>query len=314
MKKVVVSFFIVIASIYSAYAQTKPYEIYFEPANVYVEGNELYMKNVRVDGNFVDGNKYTLQDSIDLTYKMDYSNMGLGVPKIVTHKGIGGYSGSFIFKDVTPDQPTFTYNGQTYNFGEYYKFTTTKQNPFKATVNLKTGHVVSIDITPSGTVKFTFTNNRGDVLESRIASTEGGLTIGIPILDDGVYTWSAESISNDAVNFQIRFFNANNRKLQTLKDGDYIDDSFVNTIWDYSKYQIYLNKGDFLQLPKPNNDLISFKLLNDKSSVVSDVGGLPLIYEAEESGYYYLAIYNSQGLGGSYSGRVSITPASGVGR
>jgi hypothetical protein len=252
MKKVLVSFFIVIVSLYSAYAQTKPYEIYFEPASVYVEGNELYMTNVRVDGTFVDGNKYSLQDSIDLTYNMNYSNMGLGVPKIAAHKGIGVYSGWFIFKDVTPAQPTFTYNGQTYNFGEdsNYNFTTTKQNPFKATMNLQAGYVVSTAITPSGMVRYTFKNSKGNVLYSSITST-GTISNPTLIVEDGVYTWTIEPMSNDAVDFQIRFFNANNRSLKTVKDGDYISDSFVANASDYSKYQIYLNKGIFYNCQNP---------------------------------------------------------------
>jgi hypothetical protein len=294
----------------STYAQTD-FEVYFDATAPFLQdNNRLIFNGARVDGfGFLPSN-----DALRLEYLFNYNslNFELQMENLKIYQDVGVFHEENMAVDVEPAQPDYLVNGNTYHCGETYHFEAATSQPLVAELNLKAGHVISWLIeNTSNDYLYHFTGGGYDALTlmDKSSSVISGAHI---ILADGLYTLKIEPRDALTLTFDLRIFNANHRKLETMANNSHISVSFEKSIRDYSKYLLHLNEGDLLTVPDPNDSHIKLKLVDSFGRQVQEVSGLPLIYQAKTSGDYYLFIQNQKGWGGSYSGTVSIRSAAEV--
>jgi len=281
-------------------------------SNVYFDGTTPYLGENQMlifDGVRAEGNGLTLDDALRFEYQFDLLSLSWEIQKQTVYTGVGVFDNEHMAIDVAPSQPPFTVSGKSYQLGQTYTFTATKAKPFVATLALKPGHVISCLIDKqTGEYSYQFEGNNIDSSFNGLAN-EGIISGSQIILQEGAYTLTVAPRNTSSVKFSLKLFNANNRQLKTIENGatTTIYEKFATYLRDYAKYEVYLSAGQTLNLTKPSNSDIQFTLLNDLGAQVSQVSGLPLIYDATKSGNYYLFINNRKGWGGSYSGKASIT-------
>jgi len=302
---VLVGFFLAV----STYAQTDtPFDVYFDATTPFLQSNDrLIFDGARVEGfGFSPSN-----DALRLEYLFNYTslNFELQMENLKIYKGVGVFNDENMAIDVEPAQPDYIVNGNTYRCGETYSFEAATSQPFVAELNLKAGHVISWSIdNSSNDYLYHFSGGSYDSL-TLLEKSQAVISSPHTILTDGLYTLKIEPRNFLTLSFNLRILNANYRKLETIGNKSHVSVSFENSIRDYSKYIVHLNEGDLLTVPKPNSADISLKLVDNLGSEAAIVWGLPLIYQVNTSGDYYLFIQNQKGWGGSYSGTISITPA-----
>lgn len=311
MKTYITALVVLLGLSISAYADTdKPFDVYFDvTAPFFMDNDRLVFDGVRVEGfDFTPSN-----DALRLEYLFDYNslNFNLQMEDIKVYSGAGIFHEENMAINVEPTQPDYIVNGKTYRCGETYDFEAATSQSFVAELNLKAGHVISWLIRgPSNDYLYHFSGGDYDPVFFGEKS-QGVISDAYKILADGSYTLAVEPRNSLILAFSLKIFNANNRTLEAIGNNTSISVSFESSIRDYSKYKVSLNKGDLLTVPKQNSDIV-LKLVDNFGRDVAKVTGLPLIYQAEKSGDYYLFIQNSRALGGSYRGTISITPAAEV--
>ena len=284
-----------------------PFKVYFNSAKL-VSSDKILFSNIRL---YDPNNPDTLEDSISAIFKFDINtlNFNLDTSSVKYFSKIGIFSDWLMAKDVDPKQPTYKVDNTEYQCGHPESFISSKNDPFIAHLFLEPGHVICWNMSnQSCNYKVTFfkANDPNDIIADHLGESNQGI-ISFPhnILEPGEYLLKIEPFECNSMSFRLLLFNANNRILTELHNGDYISETFRINTRDYAKFKIFLRKGEVLKLKKPNSD-IALKLINRYSQIEADVRGLPLIYQAEETGYYYLFIYNAKGWGGNYNGPVEI--------
>ena len=204
-------------------------------------------------------------------------------------------------------QPDYTVGDNNYHFDQSYNFEATDSTPFIAKLNLDTGHVISWFISdPSSDYSYQIIGENVDY--SFLGKASSGVISGAnKILKSGEYQLVVKPEDSLSLTCSLKLFNANNRQLEIIENGDSISVSFEKNIRDYAKYKVRLNTGDKLNLPAPSDSNIKIKLVDNLGKMIINPAGLALIYESENDSEYYLFIYNNKGWGGSYGGNVTIT-------
>lgn len=143
--------------------------------------------------------------------------------------------------DVTPAQPPYEVNGLRYQSGQTYTFTATRTKPFKATFNLKPGHVLSW-LMQNQTGAYTNNSVGGSTNSTFSGEAYGGIISDAKMaLEGGTYTLTVTPQTATSLIFSLRVFNANGHQLKTAGNGACIHESFKNNARDYAKHALNLN-------------------------------------------------------------------------
>ena len=280
-----------------------------DASKVYIKDNYIYVSNMRIESSDTDYN-----DSVDMVYELNPQDLSFqpAVDKIKIYKNLGIFNEDgdlpLFIKDVPHDIYMIDSDDDSnVSMGTSYNVSVIKDKT-KFYFDLVAGQEPSFLIQePSDDYTFeVFDPNGEQIYKFEGAKNYGVISDGIPIKEDGRYTVVITPSSSDTISLKLMFLNANRRDLVSVKDGDYISNSFMTNIRDYAKYQVHLNAGDKLSLPSPSDSNIELVLLDENGKIVTSGTGLPLIYTADKSGDYYICIYNSKGWGSSYYGSVSI--------
>lgn len=262
------------------------------------------------DGARVIGGGLTLKDAVKLVYSFDPHSLDFTLAGKKIYRNIGVFNETHMAKNVEVIQPTYVAEGRTYKSGETYNFQTGARG-ITLTFQLKVGHVMSWLIKyPSGEYRMTWSGPSGAGTFVG-AAYNGVISSAYRILQDGKYTLTIRPTASQPLSFSLLTYNANNRLLQPAVDGSYLSASFLSNIRDYAKYSVHLKRGQMLHVGSPSSSDICLKLVDRYGTATAEVCGLPLIFKAESTGDYVLFIDNRKGWGGSYSGTVSITNATG---
>jgi hypothetical protein len=286
-----------------------PYEIYFDAISPDMPSNG----RIVFDGVRVRGFGFTLErDAFRLEYGFDYGTLNFVVePRSArAYLGVGVFHNENMAIDVEPSQPTYGVDGAAYSCDRVYDFVSARGDPFVADLDLKVGHVISWLLDePSANYYHLFC---GPNLYTMQYGKEQAGTISVAhrVLEAGLYRLEVGPLEAQTLNFKIRIFNANNRKLQYIGDGSGINVGFEENIRDYAKYAVYVNADDVLNVSDPRDPDMELKLVNSRGLLMSDSFGLPLLHYVLADDLYYLFIQSTRGWGGTYSGHVTITRAS----
>ena len=331
--------------VFGMVAHAQDYTVDFYTTNPsLVEGDAIIFDGIRVNGFALtpeDAAKAKFVfDSNDFTFKLDLDS-------VVVYAGVGVFHEQHMVMDVPTDmvQPSYIANldaktgkkdaeivvpvGQALSAGTDYKFTIPAVGtPFVGDFNLSIGHVMSLYFSnASQDIAYQFTGPAGTGLEGEIKAKEKVFTKPIKILLAGDYQLSIlpSNPEKDAT-FSLKTFNANNRAMTLLKDGDKLKESFVANTWDYVKFLVTLESEDTLKAPavkklkaadgenweKTNikNQTLTLKLVDKASHVVAyadNFSDLVFPHPGVTSQDYCLFIYDQIGGGSKYSGQVEIT-------
>lgn len=314
----------------------------FDAAHCLVKGDTVILDGVRVNGlglnsendaarvNFV-FNPETLSFELDMDNIVYYIGVGVSyewhmaidVPATITGLNDKG-------EPIETRQPSYTANiegqtgkrgaetivlsGEPLRAGETYEFTTTGDTPFIANLELPMGHVMSFFISRMKQgMKYQLIGPNTEVKEEgKIKARISTLLPPIKILTANNHQLIIEpSNVEDSVTFSLNAFNANSRAMEVLaknEKGTQLNLKFAKTL-DYAKFQVTLNPGETLDIEAPTEETLVMKLVDKNSRlVVSTDGKEALLYKNTEveANDYYLFIYNKEGAGNGYRGKVFI--------
>jgi len=324
-------------------AHAQDYTVDFYTTNPsLVEGNAIIFDGVRLNGLGLtpeDAAKAKFVfDPNDFTFKLDLDS-------VVVYAGVSVFHEQHMVKDVPADlvQPFYIANldaktgkkdeeivvpvGQALSAGTDYEFTVPAGASFVGDFNLSIGYVMSLYFSnASQDIAYQLTGPAGIELEGEVKRGQKVFTKPIKILLAGDYQLSIlPSNPEKSMTFLLETFNANNRAMKSLKDGDKLKESFVSNTWDYAKFLVTLEPEDTLKVPavkklkaadggnweKTNiqNQTLTLKLVDKDSHVVAyadNFEALVFPYPGVTFQDYYLFIYDQIGGGSKYSGQVEI--------
>lgn len=163
-------------------------------------------------------------------------------------------------------------------------------------VDLAPGHVFNYGVTqPSREHSVELLGPDGERIKYSIMAADSTYReFGQPILRGGSYQVRIRPRSSSSplpsMSCRLFFANSNASRLQELADGAWISTLLRQNTHDYDKYRVRLNRGQVLRMARPDAG-IGILVLNSSSEKLSDLVGLPLIFEAPKEDTYYVFVY-----------------------
>jgi len=276
-------------------------EFSLDAASTDLKTDSLTLSNVRIESDEI-----SLDDVVNITLKFNEINKSFLIDSVDMLRDIGVYNDWYFAKDVTPEIVMYK-SSQQFNMDQTYNITSEGVEYY---MYMEVGQVISFysDNSDNDFILKVKDPYNQDVYNFIGTPNQGVISSPISILKAGKYTIQFIPFLSQNVTLDVRFLNANRKKMTEIKNNDYINASFKSNIRDYVKYKVYLNENDLLSLRKPGDSNIVIKIFNSNSRRVTSAIGLPVKYVAESAGYYYIFINNDKGWGGSYQSTVTITP------
>lgn len=279
--------------------------VYFDSSSCPVlESNGMLV----FDGVRAKGSGTNLNDALRLEYNFDLPSLNFNLGNTIKYPKIGVFNSYHMAKEVSSLQPTVSVNGLAYAANIQKKFTSRYSDPFIAKITAQAGQVLSWNI-EGATSDFNYEfygSNKNTKLSA--AANAGLISNPERILLSGDYYLKVTPNNTESMDFSIKIGNANYRKLNNLRSGMTINDSFTTNLHDYSKYKVAMKPGESLKIPAGSSD-IRFKIVNTLGTRLVDARGLSVTFKAPAKDTYYLFIENYKAWGGNYTGQVTISQA-----
>lgn len=278
-------------------------------SNVDGRSSNFSVRNMRVASDVT-----TLEDAIDAEFVFDTTEQVFRLVSYDVAEDLGVFndrSSPYFAKDVSPDIYLYKSAGALMEMDQTHTITSVGEDYY---MYLEAGHVISFLITDSSDeIRMSVSDDAGDELWSSILLEDVGVITGaVGIRKPGRYTIRFTPRNDVSVNLNVRFLNANRQPLVMVENGSFLNVTFKESIRDYAKFKIHLNKDDILHLEDPSDSNIRFTIVHSSSVRVDSSQGLPLKYQAWGESDYYIFIDNRNGWGGGYSGFVSVEQSVGL--
>ena len=272
-----------------------------------VSENYIIKRNIRIESDFTNFNDY-----VSIEYFLNLNTLQF-IPlnyNVIKDVGIFSDKYSMFAKNVNSSMYIVTPNGETLEPDNQHSINVSSNDTYS--IILERGSVVEIKI-----------RSNADIIELNIDKPDGKLyvqhlitsnidyTFDFPVLEGGIYHLRLIPQHESSVPIQLKFHNNNSHKIETITSHSYNLNCSGN---EYSKYKIYLNKGEVLTVTSnsSNSNNIILNLLDSNSQRVETVKG-NMNVKIQNTGDYYLFVLNTVvGSFDSYYATLKVTSDSNI--